>query len=193
VDVVRALRAGTLVGTTQTPGAFTEELIRTLAEGCSAPLVFPLSNPTSKTEATPEQVADWTDGRAMCATGSPFPPVVRGNRTQVIGQANNSFIFPGLGLGAIVAGARIVGDADFLIAARTLARMVEPDRLSSGALYPPVSDLRAISRAIAIAVVRGMGTVDGEPLPAGDRSIALAEKAVDAAIWWPDYPAFEPA
>ncbi len=192
-SAVRALRAGTLIGTTQTPGAFTEELIRTLAAGCPAPLVFPLSNPTSKTEATPEQVAEWTDGRAMCATGSPFPPIRRGDRTCVVGQANNSFIFPGLGLGAIVAGARIVRDADFLVAARTLAGMVGPDRLSCGALYPPVAELRAVSRAIAIAVVRCIGTINGEPLPVGEQGAALAATAVDSAIWWPDYPAYEPA
>jgi malic enzyme len=193
VDAVRAVRPGTLIGTTQTPGAFSEELIRSLADGCPSPLVFPLSNPTSKTEATPEQVAEWTDGRAMCATGSPFPPTRRGGRTCVVGQANNSFIFPGLGLGAIVAGAQIVRDADFLVAARTLAGMVPEDRLSCGALYPPVAELRAVSRAIAIAVVQGIGTVNGEPLPAGEPGTALAATAVDSAIWWPDYPDFEPA
>jgi len=193
VGVVQALRPGTLIGTTQTPGAFTEELIRALAAGCANPIVFPLSNPTSKTEATPEQVADWTDGHAVCATGSPFPPVVRGGRTCVVGQANNSFIFPGVGLGAIVAGARIVRDDDFLAAARTLAGMVGPERLSCGALYPPVSELRAVSRAIAIAVVRGIGMVHGRPIPAGEQGVALATAAVDAATWWPDYPVYEPA
>ena len=193
VDVVRAVRPGTLIGTTQTPGAFTEPMLRALADGCPAPLVFPLSNPTSKTEATPEQVADWTDGRAMCATGSPFPPVVRGDRTCVVGQANNSFIFPGVGLGSIVAGAPVIRDAEFLVAARTLAEIVAPERLACGALYPPVSELRAVSRKIAIAVVRQVGTVDGEPLPAGAAGEAVAVAAVDAAIWWPDYVRFEPA
>jgi malate dehydrogenase (oxaloacetate-decarboxylating) len=193
VDVVRAVRPGTLIGTTQTPGAFTEPMLRALADGCPAPLVFPLSNPTSKTEATPEQVADWTDGRAMCATGSPFPPVVRGDRTCVVGQANNSFIFPGVGLGSIVAGAPVIHDAEFLVAARTLAEIVAPERLACGALYPPVSDLRAVSREIAIAVVRQVGTVDGEPLPAGAAGEEVAIAAVDAAIWWPDYVRFEPA
>jgi len=192
-DAVRAVRAGTLIGTTQTPGAFTEELLRVLADGCPAPLVFPLSNPTSKCEATPEQVAEWTDGRALCATGSPFPPVQRGNRTCLVGQANNSFIFPGVGLGAIVAGARVISDADFLVAARTLAALVGPDRLACGALYPPISELRAVSRAIAIAVVREMGTLHGDPLPAGAPGGELATTAVDAAIWWPDYAAYEPA
>ncbi len=193
VDAVRALGAGTLIGTTQTPGAFTEELLRALAEGCPAPLVFPLSNPTSRTEATPEQVAEWTDGRAMCATGSPFPPVQRGGRTCVVGQANNSFIFPGIGLGAIVAGARVIRDVDFLVAARMLAGMVDEDRLGCGALYPPVADLRAVSRAIAVAIVLEIGTVDGDPLPAGPAGEELATAAVDAAIWWPDYPVYEPA
>jgi malic enzyme len=193
VDVVRAVRPGTLIGTTQTPGAFNEPLLRALADGCPAPLVFPLSNPTSKTEATPEQVSDWTGGRAMCATGSPFPPVVRGDRTCVIGQANNSFIFPGVGLAAIVAGARVIRDADFLVAARTLAGMVPPERLACGSLYPPVSDLRSVSRRIAIAMVRDIGTVDGEPIPEGAAGEAAATAAVDAATWWPDYADYEPA
>lgn len=193
IDAIRAVRAGTLIGTTQTPGAFTEPMVRTLATGCDRPLVFPLSNPTSKTEATPEQVEEWTDGRALCATGSPFPPVVRGDRTCVIGQANNSFVFPGVGLGAIVAGARAIRDVDFLVAARTLAGLVSADRLGCGALYPPVGDLRSISRQIAIAIVREIGTVDGEPLPAGAAGEAAAIAAVDAATWWPEYASYEPA
>jgi malic enzyme len=155
--------------------------------------VFPLSNPTSKCEATPEQVFEWTDGRALCATGSPFPPVRRGERTCLVGQANNSFVFPGVGLGAIVAGAREIRDVDFLVAARTLAGLVSGDRLACGALYPAISDLRAVSRAIAIAVVGEMGSVDGEPLPAGAEGEELAATAVDAATWWPDYAAYEPA
>jgi malate dehydrogenase (oxaloacetate-decarboxylating) len=193
VDAVRAFRPGTIIGTTQTPGAFNEALLRALADGCPAPLVFPLSNPTSKCEATPEQVLEWTDGHALCATGSPFPPVQRGDRTCVIGQANNSFIFPGVGLGAIVAGARVIRDVDFLVAARTLATLVRPDRLACGGLYPPISELRAISRELAIAVVREIGTVDGEPLPAGPEGDEMAATAVDAAIWWPEYAAYEPA
>jgi malate dehydrogenase (oxaloacetate-decarboxylating) len=193
VDVVRAVRAGTLIGTTQTPGAFTEPMLREIAAVCPAPLVFPLSNPTSKTEATPEQVADWTDGRAMCATGSPFPPVRRGERTCLVGQDNNSFIFPGVGLGAIVAGARVIRDAEFLAAARTLAGLVRADRLECGALYPPVSELRAVSREIAIGVVTTIGTLDGQPLPPGDEGLARTTAAVDAAIWWPDYQDYEPA
>ncbi|MCU0483908.1 MAG: NAD-dependent malic enzyme [Chloroflexi bacterium] len=193
VEAIRAIRAGTLIGTTQTPGTFAEPLLRALAAGCDRPLVFPLSNPTSRAEATPEQVLAWTDERALCATGSPFPPILCEGRPRVIGQANNSFIFPGVGLGAIVAGARTIRDRDFLVAARTLAGLVAPERLACGALYPRVADLRAISRAIAIAVVEEIGEIDGKPLPAGDEGTAVASAAVDAATWWPDYDAYEPA
>lgn len=192
-EAIGAIRAGTLIGTTQTPGTFNEPLLRALAAACDRPLVFPLSNPTSKAEATPEQVLAWTGGRALCATGSPFPPVTVGGQARVVGQANNSFIFPGVGLGAIVGGARTIRDRDFLVAARTLAGLVTPDRLLCGALYPPVADLRAISRAIAVAVVIEIGAVDGVPIPAGAEGEAAAEEAVDAATWWPDYAAYEPA
>ena len=129
----------------------------------------------------------------MCATGSPFPDVHHAGRTCVVGQANNSFIFPGIGLGAIVAGVQRIRDDAFLVAARTLAGMVTEERLGCGALYPPVADLRSISRAIAIAIVEQMGMVDGEPIPPGDEGRARAAAAVDAAIWWPDYANYEPA
>ncbi len=193
LEVVRRVHPTILIGTTATAGAFGEPVIREMAAHCPTPIVFPLSNPTSKTEATPEQVMAWTDGRALVACGSPFPPVELGGRTHLIGQANNSFIFPGVGLGAIVAGVQRVGDELFLVSARTLAGLLAPDRLAAGALYPPVADLRAVSREIAIACVLTAGMVDGLPLPPGDEGIATATAAVDAATWWPDYPPYEPA
>ncbi len=193
VDVVTAVQPTILVGTTGTPGVFTEEVIRAVARSTATPLIFPLSNPTSRTEATPAQVLEWTDGRALVATGSPFSPVETREGTRIIGQANNAFIFPGLGLGAIVAGARRLDDSHFLVAARTLADMVTPGRLSTGALYPPVGDLREVSRRIAVAAVRAFGTLDGRGLPAGDEGIAAVEDAVASAIWWPEYLPYEPA
>ncbi len=193
LSVVRAVRPSILVGTTATPNTFTEPILRAIAEACPNPIVFPLSNPTSRTEATPSQVLEWTDGRALVATGSPFEPVVVDGRSRLIGQANNAFIFPGVGLAAIVAGARTVTNAQFLVAARTLAGLVSAERLADGALYPPIRDLRAVSREIAVEVVRSFGTVDGMPLAAGDQGRAEAEAAVDDSIWWPEYPAYEPA
>ena len=193
LTVVRAVRPTVLIGATATPNTFTEPILRAMAEACARPIVFPLSNPTSRAEATPAEVLAWTDGRALVATGNPFDPVVVDGHARRIGQANNAFIFPGLGLAAIVAGARQVGDAQFLVAAHTLAGLVSDECLAEGALYPPIGELRSVSREIAVAVVRSFGTVDGLPLPGGDQGRAAAEAAVDESIWWPEYPAYEPA
>jgi malate dehydrogenase (oxaloacetate-decarboxylating) len=193
LTVVRAVRPTILIGTTATPNTFTEPVLRAMAEACPRPLVFPLSNPTSRTEATPAQVLAWTDGRALVATGSPFDPVVVDGQARQIGQANNAFIFPGVGLAAIVAGARQIGDAQFLVAAHTLAGLVSDERLAEGALYPPIGELRSVSREIAVAAVRSFGTLDGMPLAAGEQGHADARAAVDESIWWPEYPPYEPA
>ena len=188
LDVVRAVRPTVLVGTTGVAGTFTEGVIRAMGEGTPRPLILPLSNPTSATEARPSDIIAWTDGRALVATGSPFPPVEHDGARHVVGQANNVFVFPGLGLGTIVAEARRVSDAMVHVAARTLADLVTDDRLAVGALYPPVDALRSISREIAIAVAR-------EALDSGLAGISHEvdiPAAVDGAMWWPDYAPYEP-
>jgi malate dehydrogenase (oxaloacetate-decarboxylating) len=192
-SVVRAIRPTVLIGTTGTAGVFTEEVVRAVGEATAVPLIFPLSNPTSKTEATPAQVLEWTDGRALVATGSPFAPVETAGGVRIIGQANNAFIFPGFGLGAMVSGARHINDGQFLVAAKALAALVAPERLSAGALYPPIGQLREVSRAIALATVKAFGTIDGVPIPPGADADAAVEEAVDADMWWPDYQPYEPA
>jgi malic enzyme len=159
-----------------------------MAEAHARPIVMALSNPTSRIEAVPEDLLRWSDGRAIVATGSPFEPVDLAGRTILIGQANNAFVFPGLGLGAIVAEAREVTDGMLLVAARTLAGMVTPDRLERGALYPPVAALRSVSRAIAVAVVREARD-SGFGRQLGDDAIA---PAVDDAMWWPEYVGYRP-
>jgi malic enzyme len=184
LTVVRHVHPTVLIGASGVPGAITEEAVREMASHVAKPMVLPLSNPTSLAEATPSDVLAWTEGRALVATGSPFEPVEIGGRKHVIGQANNVFIFPGLGLGTIVSGAHEVTDRMFQVAATTLAGMVSSDRLASGALYPGLCELREVSRAIAIAVActardAGIGRVaDDEQL----------EAAVDAEMWYPDYP-----
>lgn len=178
LESVTSFRPTILVGTTGAAGTFDQPLIEAMderVEPAIRPIVMPLSNPTSKAEAAPADVLAWTRGRALVATGSPFPAVTLDGVTHEIGQANNVCIFPGVGLGAIVAEAGTVTDRMFLLAARELADAVTADRLASGALYPPVGDLRAVSRRVAIAVAREAG---GLPDP---------EAAVDAATWWPDY------
>jgi malic enzyme len=186
---VRATRPTALVGITGVPGTFPEPVIRALAAGTDRPIVMPLSNPTSAVEATPADVLRWTDGRALVATGSPFAPVEVAGAMREIGQANNVFVFPGLGLGAIVAEARAISDAMVLAAARELAAAVPDARLAAGALFPHVSTLREVSRRIAVVVAREAIAEGLSALPPGTDAAA----AVDAAMWWPAYAPYERA
>jgi malic enzyme len=181
--VVRRFAPTILIGTSGTAGTFTEAAIREMAARTAEPIVFPLSNPTASSEARPADVLAWSSGRALVATGSPFDPVQAGGRTHVIGQANNVFVFPGIGLGAIVARAREVTDKMFLVAATTLAGLVSAERLGQGALFPPLGDLRPVSRAIAIAVASEARASQVAQLAAGED----IESAVDAAMWVPGY------
>lgn len=187
--VIRRVKPTILVGSSGTPGAFTEEAIRAMGEVNERPIVFPISNPTSKTEAIPADILKWTGGRALIATGSPFDPVQIDGETHLIGQANNAFVFPGVGLGTIVSEAREVTEDLFLAAAEALAAHVPEERLAQGSLYPSQQELRTVSRAIAIEVVRIARDLGiGRALP--DEEIP---DAVDAAMWIPEYREYEPA
>ena len=188
-SVVRAVRPTVLIGTTGVAGAFSEPVIRALAAATDRPIILPLSNPTVLTEATPIDILRWTAGRALVATGSPFPPVVVGGTAREIPQANNVFIFPGLGLGSVVAEARRVTDGMVLAAARELADTVSPERLAAGVLYPPVRNLRAVSTRIGVAVVR-RAIADGV---AGLPPDADPEADLRSAAWWPAYVPYTPA
>jgi malic enzyme len=188
LDVVSAVRPHVLVGTTGHPGVFDEPVIRALAGGVPRPVVMALSNPSSRSEAAPSDVLRWSGGRAMVATGSPFAPVHQDGRERPVGQANNVFIFPGVGLGVVVAEARRVTELMFLAAARTLASLVDDRLLAEGALYPPVRDLGRISHAVAVAVAReavltGTAGID----PATDLDACVTE-----ATWSPTYVPYVP-
>ncbi len=189
VETIERVRPGVLVGTTGVGGTFDEAVIRAMAAGTDRPVVLPLSNPTSKSEATPVDVLRWTNGRALVATGSPFDAVEVDGRRHEVGQANNVFIFPGLGLGAIAAEASAITPRMFFLAAQALAAAVTDARLASGAIYPPVDELRPVSRAIAIRVAR-------EALDAGLAGIdpdTDVDALVDGAVWWPHYVPYVPA
>jgi malate dehydrogenase (oxaloacetate-decarboxylating)(NADP+) len=147
-----AIHPDVLIGATGAPGTFTKEVIRKMSSFNDQPVIFALSNPTSKAECTADQAYDWSEGRALFSSGSPFAPVCRNGRIHKPGQGNNAYIFPGIGLGAIAARASRLPEDVFLVAARTLADMVSDADLADGALYPPLTNIREVSRQIAINV-----------------------------------------
>jgi malate dehydrogenase (oxaloacetate-decarboxylating)(NADP+) len=151
-EAVEQLAPAALIGVSGLPGAFTEPVLRTMARLNNRPVIFALSNPTSKAECTAEQAYTCTDGRALFASGSPFAPVTLNGRTHVPGQGNNSYVFPGVGLGVIATESTRVTDEMFLEAARTLASLVTPADLECGRVYPDLKRIREVSTAIAVAV-----------------------------------------
>ena len=188
LEVVRRVRPTVLAGTSTRAAAFTEEIVRTMAAACERPIILPLSNPTRLAEAVPGDLLRWTDGRALVATGSPFEPVTHDRITHVIGQANNALVFPGLGLGAVVARASRMTDRMIFAAAGAVAALV--DSTNPGAsLLPQINDVRETSVAVAVAVAQA----------AADEGVARAplepdlEAQVRRSMWQPVYRPVRPA
>ena len=154
LEAVEALKPTMLIGVSGMPATFTEPIVRMMAKLNPAPVIFALSNPTSKAECTAEQAYTWTDGRAVFASGSPFPDCTLNGRTFKPGQGNNSYIFPGVGLGVIVSSARRVTDEMFFVAAKVLASLVTEKDLATGRIFPELQRIREVSAAIAVAVAK---------------------------------------
>ncbi|HEY5578802.1 MAG TPA: NAD-dependent malic enzyme [Acidimicrobiia bacterium] len=184
VEVIEAVHPTSLIGAAGIPRLFTEKVVAAVARHCERPSILLLSNPTAKAEAHPSDVIRWSGVRALVATGSPFAPVRVGERLIQVRQANNVYVFPGVGLGALVAGARTVTDSMFTAAAHVLAGEVSETDLSQGALFPPIGRLRQITRNIAVAVAK-------EAVYPPMRAEGVSP-AVDAAIWNLDYPVLRP-
>jgi malate dehydrogenase (oxaloacetate-decarboxylating)(NADP+) len=186
LTAVETLQPTALIGVSGMPATFTEPVVRAIGRLNPRPVVFALSNPTSKAECTAEQAYRWTDGRAIFASGSPFAPVTLAGRTHVPGQGNNSYVFPGVGLGVIASEATRVTDEMFFVAARALAGLVTDADLASGRIYPGLERIREVSEAIAVAVAevafaRGLTSVlRPEDLHAHVR----------AQMYHPDYPEY---
>lgn len=152
LEAVEALQPTAIIGVSGMPRMFTQPVVEAMAYLNERPIIFALSNPTSKSECTAEEAYTWTDGRAIFASGSPFDPVSLNGRTFVPGQGNNSYVFPGVGLGIVVTGARHVTDEMFLAAAQTLAGLVREENLAAGLIYPSLQRIREVSAHIATAV-----------------------------------------
>lgn len=184
-EVVAQVHPTMLIGTSTQAAAFTEGVVRDLAAHTERPIILPLSNPTARSEARPEDVIRWTEGRALIATGSPFPPVDHEGVTHHIAQANNALVFPGLGIGVAVSQANRVTGGMLAAAAEALARMAAA--ATPGApLLPPISDLRAVSAGVAVAVA---ATADQEGI--AGRPVTDPIHQVHQAMWRPEYPKIE--
>lgn len=181
-ETVRRVKPTMLIGSSAQAGAFTEEIIREMASDVERPIVMALSNPTALAEASPADLLEWTSGKALIATGSPFGSVQRGGVTHTIAQANNALVFPGLGLGVSVAKAAKVSDAMMVAAANAIAKMSHEQRAPGASLLPAVDQLRIVSAEVAVAVVRA----------AQEEGLARAEikdpvQAVFEQMWRPEY------
>lgn len=187
-SIVELIQPTVLIGTTGERGVFDEKVVRAMARHVDRPFVMALSNPTSQTEAVPEDVLAWTDGRALIATGSPFDPVEYRGRSIPVPQCNNVYIFPAVGLGAIVARPSEVTDSMFAAAANALADQVDDEQLAAGFLYPPLADLRRITRKVAAAVAAAACAAG----VAQQMTVAEIDAALDREIWDLQYPTLIP-
>lgn len=183
LEVVRHFKPTILIGVCGMPGIFTEDVVKTMHAGCERPLIMPLSNPTSRAEAIPEDVIRWTDGQALVATGSPFAPVVYQGKTYPIAQCNNAYIFPGIGLGVLASGARRVTDAMLMSASRALAREAPIVKEGEGAVLPPLSQIRELSKLIAFDVA-AQAQQEGVALKTDGTKLRAA---IERNSWTPEY------
>ena len=186
-QVIEHARPSVLIGVCGRPGQFTEPAVRAMAAQTESPIIMPMSNPTANAEGVPADLIAWTDGRALVATGSPFGDVVHDGRRHRVGQANNVFVFPGVGLGVIAARARKVTATMFGAAAHALAASVDDEMLAQGSLYPPISEVREVSRRVAHAVAL-QAISEGVADPAVDVEALIAQ-----AMWYPAYLPYRPA
>ena len=185
-QAIRQLKPTCIIGVSAQGGAFTEDVVKAMCEVNAQPMIFALSNPTSKAECTAKQAYTWSEGKCLFACGSPFAPVAVGNKTFVPRQGNNSYVFPGIGFGCIFVRAKTIPNQIFLTAAKTLANLVSESDLANGSLYPPLSQVRELSAHIAVAVAdycfkNGLAQVERP---------ADLDKAVREAMWQPTDPKF---
>jgi malate dehydrogenase (oxaloacetate-decarboxylating) len=187
LDVVNCAKPDLLIGVSGQPGLFTEQVIRAMQQHCEIPIIFPLSNPSRQVEARPEQVIEWTDGKVVIATGSPFAPVQYKGHTYPIAQCNNSYIFPGIGLGVVASKAQLISDEMLMAASNALADASPLARGDSADLLPPLTQIRQLSKDIAFAVAK----VAMEQNLALTLSDEVLRNKIESNFWKAEYRAFK--
>ena len=183
LDVVKNAKPSVLIGVSGQPGLFTEEVIRTLAQHCERPIILPLSNPTSRVEAVPADIIKWTEGRALIATGSPFEPVEYEGKTFNISQCNNSYIFPGIGLGVLAVGATRVTESMLMASSNALADCSPKLKNIDADLLPDLNEIQKVSKIIAFKVAKAAMEAGVAPIISDD----LLNKEIENNFWKPEY------
>lgn len=183
LDVINCTKPDILIGVSGQAGLFTEQIVRNMAKHCDMPIIFPLSNPSKQVEATPEQVISWTEGKVIIATGSPFQPVAFKDKTFTIAQCNNSYIFPGIGLGVIASKAGLISDEMLMAASNALADASPLVSDPTAELLPPLTKISELSRKIAFEVAK-VAMQQGHALVLSDE---LLEKKIESNFWKPEY------
>lgn len=183
LDVMENVKPGILIGVSGQPGLFDEKSIKAMHAGCERPIIFPLSNPSRQIEARPEKVLQWTNGQAIVATGSPFKPVELGEEVFEIPQCNNSYIFPGIGLGVLASKASCISDEMLMAASETLAANSPKANTGEGSLLPPLTEISSLSREIAFAVAK-VAQSQGYALEISDEQLL---GKIDKSFWKPEY------
>ena len=187
LDVVKHAQPTVLIGVSGQPGLFTQEVIEALNANCERPIVMPLSNPTSRVEAVPSDIIQWTNGQALIATGSPFTPVNYQGRLYHIAQCNNSYIFPGIGLGVIASGAKRVTENMLMASSNALADCSPLLKNAEADLLPPIADIQNVSRVIALKVAQA-AIADGVAVPLTDEQI---QSNIEKEFWQPEYRTYK--
>jgi malate dehydrogenase (oxaloacetate-decarboxylating) len=182
-DVMNCAKPDILIGVSGVAGLFTEAVVKAMKKNCALPIIMPLSNPIKQIEARPEKIIEWTEGEVIIATGSPFKPIEYKGKTYPVAQCNNSYIFPGIGLGVLAVKARRISDEMLRVASETLAAASPLANTGTGGILPPLTQLADLSKKIAFEVAK-VAMAQGHALELDD---AMLQRKIDANFWKPEY------
>jgi malate dehydrogenase (oxaloacetate-decarboxylating) len=186
-EVIINAKPTVLIGVSGQPGLFTQDLVNAMQQDCERPIIFPLSNPSKKIEATPQDLLEWTDGNAILATGSPFEPINYQDKLYPIPQCNNSYIFPGIGLAVVAGEISLITDEMLMKASEVLAQESPLFKTGEGSILPPLADITEVSKKIAYSIIR----LAQEQGLAPDMDESVVQEKIEANFWLPEYRQYQ--